>query len=216
MTRMLFNKKKKSFQYTTRQVQVIKDYEYLNTMASEGKGVLIGDTAAGLFPCEELFPFRVYNRSVIDDTTDKLLTRLDKNCLNIAPRSVILMIGASDIIFGRAPSAIVSNITRAVSALTADNNKRYIYVCSLPPLSSRASYASSIATVNDALQGQWTNDRYVKYVDVYAALTDDNGEAKSIFFASDGIPNIHGYAVMAKRLLEAMNYNPNPNNQNKK
>ena len=212
---MWFNKKKKSGEYTPTQMQKIKDYEYLNTLAMEGKSVLIGDTAASLFPCEELFPFRVYNRSIAEDTADKLLSRLERNCVNIAPRTVILMIGATDIINGRNPSDILENIRAIVARLVDTNEKRYIYVCSIPPLTSRGNYSAAIGSVNTALSTSWSDQKYIRYFDAYDALTDESGVAKSIFFASDGIPNIHGFAVIAKKLLEAMNYNPNQNNQHR-
>ncbi len=69
----------------------MENFELLNKSAKENQVVFIGDSIIELFPTYELFADKdkiVYNRGISGDTSDRMLERMDKNCLNINPNVV--------------------------------------------------------------------------------------------------------------------------------
>lgn len=181
-------------------------FTFLNSIAEENKVVFIGDSITEAYPLSEFFEGIVYNRGISGDTSDRLLERLDCNCLNIKPRTVVILIGTNDLNFLRKVEDIIRDICAIVDKICTTLPKCKVIIQSVYPTRQLPTRKiCDINAINAAVEKYVANLKNVVYVDLTKALSDEDGEAKRVFF-NDGLhPNIHGYVTISKELKKYLN-----------
>ena len=187
----------------------MENFELLNRSAKENQVVFIGDSIIELFPTYELFADKdkiVYNRGISGDTSDRMLERMDKNCLNINPNVVYILVGTNDIAKNIDHSTIIDNISKSIDKCK-ENGVQKIIVSGLYPVNkainsnmvgSRTN--EEILELNSKLQVLVKN-KSVVYSDVFDCLKDSQGNFDKEY-TYDGLhPNAKGYLVITNTIM---------------
>lgn len=187
----------------------MENFELLNKSAKHNQVVFIGDSIIELYPTYELFANNsliFYNRGISGDTSDKMLERLDKNCLNINPMTVMILIGTNDIQKEIDHSVILKNIEESILKCK-QNGVREIIISGLYPVNKPINSGmvgrrtnKEIVTLNAKIQ-KLTNDKAVTYFDAYSILKDSEGNFTKEY-TYDGLhPNAKGYEVITNAIM---------------
>lgn len=201
-------------EYDTIKMTKMTNYELLNQTAEKEQVVIIGDSIVELYPTYELYADKdkeVYNRGISGDTSDRLLERLDKNALNIAPSTLCILVGTNDIGRGISQDVTLDNISQCIDkAQTAQVSE--IIIQSVYPVNYNVNKAmvgrrknSDIIEFNKKLK-TLCEEKNVVYADVFSILTDEDGNFNTDF-TYDGLhPNAKGYIEITKVLSPIINW----------
>lgn len=133
----------------------LKHSMFLNTPASEGSVIFLGDSLTDWLSLNELLPgIRVLNRGIAGDTTIGVLHRLDE-VIRHKPAKLFLLIGTNDIAMGISERKITDNISEIISRIQEASPETAIYLQTLIPVNSMYMgyrHNMKIDTVNDVLR----------------------------------------------------------------
>lgn len=199
---------KNSTEYDIVKKTKMENFELLNKSADSGQVVFIGDSIIELYPTYEQFAKQdkvVYNRGISGDTSDRMLERLDKNCLNISPKCVYILVGTNDIARNIEHNTIVENIAKSIDKCKAAGVEKVI-VSGLYPVNK---------SINSAMVGGRTNKEIKElngkiksavepkgaiFSDLTNVLADKDGNFNKDY-TYDGLhPNAKGYAEITQAI----------------
>ncbi len=186
------------------------NYAHLNNnYCKKGQVVLAGDSITDMYNYYELFnEYReksgkaVYNRGISGDTSNKLIERLESNVLCLEPEKVVYLIGTNDHAMGASDEYIASNIKTIIGMTKKACPECKIAVQSIyPVIDHKQRKNKDLKPINELIK-KVCRDTDTVYIDLFDALCDENGSFRKDF-TYDGLhPNVHGYEVVTKALLE--------------
>lgn len=141
---------------------------------------------------------KIKNRGIPGDTSFGLLELLTATISN-SPRRVFIMIGINDLARRVPQEVIISNYKRILALIRRLSPKTKIYFQSILPvnehfgkLNNHYLQAGEIPVINDFLR-RWTKAEGIGYVDLYQAMSDENGRLKTAY-TWDGVHlTLEGY-----------------------
>lgn len=187
----------------------MQNFELLNQSAVHNQVVFIGDSIIELYPTYELFADKdkiVYNRGISGDTSDKMLERLNVNCLNILPETVYILVGTNDIAKKIDHNTIISNITKSINKCVESGVKKVI-VSGLYPVNKAIDAGmvgsrtnKEIQKLNGKIKVAVENNNAI-FSDLTSVLADKEGNFNKEY-TYDGLhPNAKGYEQITKAII---------------
>ena len=186
------------------------NYAHLNkNYCKRGQIVLAGDSITDFYNNYELFyeyteksGKAVYNRGISGDTSNRLIERLESNVLCLEPEKVVYLIGTNDHAKGADDEYIISNIRKIIEMTRNACPSCRIAVQSIyPVIDHKERKNKNLKPINEKLK-KLCSEEDVVYIDLFDALCDSNGSFDKAY-TYDGLhPNVHGYEVVTKALLE--------------
>ena len=180
--------------------------------------VLFGDSITAnwwsLIQMKPLFGMRIVSRGVSGDFTFQMVSRFDKDVIQLHPRVVVILGGTNDILRSQSPAPI-EPIERNLQSMAdmATRDGIHVVMGTLPPVgeynpdkppSPRASADQErIASLNSWIKSEASKKHYA-LADYHAALADAHGYyAKEM--STDGIhPSSKGYQAMVPVAVSAI------------
>ena len=148
--------------------------------------VFIGDSLTEWYDWQERFSsHRVTNLGISGETVEELLDRRDHIRSRVgSPDIIFLMTGINNILSERYD--ITGPYREIVRNLTAWYKGAAVVVQSLLPVDMPWIRNDTIRTINRNL-AEIAREQDADYLDVYAAFTDDQGDAKPGLLSDDGV-----------------------------
>ena len=187
-------------------------YSVQNTNLAKGQIVFIGDSITDLYVLDEHYGSlqrACYNRGIGGDTTAGVLERLQVSVFDLAPSTVVLMIGTNDVNGSQSQADILNRyeqIIRKIKATLPDVN---LYCVSVIPQNKQLETYSTIDVdhttqvilqLNPQIQ-QLAESNGAVYVDLFPLLADSENFLLPEY-SDDGIHlNKNGLDVWTAQLL---------------
>ena len=207
---MNYKRFEKRTRYCRERQNKADNYAHLNkNYCKKGQIVLAGDSITDMYNYYELFDAyrkmsgkEVYNRGIGGDNSNRLLERLESNVLCIEPEKIVYLIGTNDIACGASIEYIAENIRKLIEKTKERCPECKIAIQSVYPLiDHRKRKNKDIIPLNELIK-KVCSDTDTAYIDLYEALCDENGSF-SKKYTYDGLhPNVHGYEIVTKAILE--------------
>ncbi|HRG17593.1 MAG TPA: GDSL-type esterase/lipase family protein [Flavobacterium lutivivi] len=192
----------------------LKKYESENMVLNNKPNnvVLMGDSITEFWKVTDNSFFQENNlidRGISGQTTSQMLLRFRQDVINLKPKTVVILAGINDIAENTGPisiEAIFGNIKSMIELAQA--NKIKVVLCSVLPAASfywnpSIKPAYKVVQLNKLLS-LYAKENAITYVNYYSEMVDDKlGLQKK--YGEDGVhPNIEGYKLMEKLLLEKL------------
>ena len=159
---------------------------------------------------------RIVNRGIGGDCSTYLLKRFDADCVQLKPKTAILMIGTNDIsrchddlwwhVKGQEESVVLEEYQHNIRQMIAkcDANGIHLVLCSVLPSTIAPPFDREMRwRMTDAMNA-FLQSTGKPYVDYFHALTED-GKNLPADLSPDGIhPNAKAYAIMATVLKKTL------------
>ena len=183
-----------------------ESYAVQNTNLSKGQIVFIGDSITDLYPLDDYYAdldLAVYNRGIGGDTTGGVLNRLAVSVTDLAPSTVVLMIGTNDVNGIETVDAIARRYEKILDSLRTSLPDTEIYCMSVIPQNEDVESYSTVVVKNSIariheLNGRITalcEEKGLTYLDLYTLLADENDRLIRDY-SDDGIHlNAAGFEV---------------------
>ena len=207
---MNLRKFEKRSRYNCEMQNKADNYTHLNKKhCKKGQIVLAGDSITDFYNNYELFyeytaksGKAVYNRGIGGDTTNRLLERLESNVLCLEPEKVVYLIGTNDHAMGASDEYIIDNIKTIIERTNKACPDCKIAVQSIyPVIDHRQRKNKDLKPINELIK-KLCRETDVLYIDLFDDLCDEKGSFNKAY-TYDGLhPNVHGYEVITKALLE--------------
>jgi lysophospholipase L1-like esterase len=171
---------------------------------TEAEIVFAGDSLIADGPWAELYS-PIKNRGIGGETTAGLLDRLDE-VTESQPRKIFLLVGTNCLAAEVPVAQVVRNYRTILERIHRESPQTQVFVISVLPVNQRIANGpvhdnAAIHELNDRLRDLAGQLERVVFVDVFAALTDVNGNLRKDL-TTDGLHlNIDGYLILS-RLLE--------------
>ena len=148
-------------------------------------------------------------RGIGGQTTPQMLIRFTPDVIDLRPKAVVILAGTNDIAGNTGPSSVkmITDNLAAMAQLAKAHDIKVILASILPvkeyPWSKEADAVGMIAAVNQWME-EYAGAHGFMYLDYFSAMVDrQQGLPKK--YSGDGVhPNLEGYAVMEKLVLEAV------------
>ena len=183
-----------------------------NANLSKGQIVFIGDSITDLYPLDTYYTGlnrATYNRGIGGDVTQGVLDRLQVSVFDLAPSTVVLMIGINDLDGGRSNEYIASNYEKIVKEIRTKLPSTELLCMSVIPQHEKLEEYTWLRMENTIPQIKKLNveiqriaeENGAQYVDLFSAVKDDNDRLIKEY-SDDGIHlNANGFAVWTETLL---------------
>ena len=179
---------------------------------NEGRIVFIGNSITqgwkNFMP--EMFDNQTFiNRGISGQTSTEMLVRFRTDVINLKPKVVVILAGTNDIAGNtlfRGLEIVVGNIS-SMAELASQNNIKVI-LCSVLPAADFPWRKGKNPDIKIPLLNQLIKDYAQKkgfyYLDYYNLMNDGNNGLKNDY-GNDGVhPNMNGYKLMQKMVLDAI------------
>ncbi len=179
---------------------------------NEGRIVFIGNSITqgwkNFMP--EMFDNQTFiNRGISGQTSTEMLVRFRTDVINLKPKVVVILAGTNDIAGNtlfRGLEIVVGNIS-SMAELASQNNIKVI-LCSVLPAADFPWRKGKNPDIKIPLLNQLIKDYAQKkgfyYLDYYNLMNDGNNGLKKDY-GNDGVhPNMNGYKLMQKMVLDAI------------
>lgn len=190
------------------------EYALYNQISKHKQIVMLGDSITEMYSLQEFFPDKqMYNRGISGNTTREVLTRLDRNVINIMPSQIFIQIGVNDLAKNgdNAITNAYNNTVKIIEHLQNELPDTKIIVVSLFPVNRKKSKTATIFTMqarnnirisnlNNKLNNYcYTNN--ITFIDVYTHLLDENKNLRKDFTIEGLHLNFNGYKVVSQVLF---------------
>jgi len=182
--------------------QKVKTFRKLNERARKGGIAFVGDSITQDFPVSEYFPgLDVYNRGIGGDTTVGLAKRLGESVFDLAPKTVVLLIGTNDLaLLETTPEAVAERIAAIVGTIREKAPETKIILQAVYPVNPEVDPNTVGKRKNEDIRT--INSLLAKLPGVtFIDLTDVLADAKGYFDRKYTVEGLHmnqdGYAVVA-------------------
>jgi len=151
---------------------------------------------------------KLLNRGIGGQTTPQMLSRFEKDVLDVNPKAVLILAGTNDIA-GNTGEITLTEIRDNIDEMAqmASKNQIQVILCSVLPAFDYPWRAGrrpdeKIPALNQLIR-ELAEAQNLYYLDFFAVMADDrNGLPKDL--AEDGVhPTYKGYSVMRNLTLEA-------------
>ena len=179
---------------------------------NEGRIVFIGNSITqgwkNFMP--EMFDNQTFiNRGISGQTSTEMLVRFRTDVINLKPKVVVILAGTNDIAGNtlfRGLEIVVGNIS-SMAELASQNNIKVI-LCSVLPAANFPWRKGKNPDIKIPLLNRLIKDYAQKkgfyYLDYYNLMNDGNNGLKKDY-GNDGVhPNMNGYKLMQKMVLDAI------------
>ena len=179
---------------------------------NEGRIVFIGNSITqgwkNFMP--EMFDNQTFiNRGISGQTSSEMLVRFRTDVINLKPKVVVILAGTNDIAGNtlfRGLEIVAGNIS-SMAELASQNNIKVI-LCSVLPTANFPWRKGKNPDIKIPLLNRLIKDYAQKkgfyYLDYYNLMNDGNNGLKKDY-GSDGVhPNMNGYKLMQKMVLDAI------------
>ncbi len=198
-------------------------YVHLNRYVQKGQTVLAGSSLMEFFPFYELrqnYDIKgiVYNRGIAGFISRQLLAYINELILDLEPSKLFINIGTNDI-GGNLVDELFDNYHQILSLVKEKLPECRIYVMAFYPCNEADDFgldeemhrkyftyrtAAKVREVNQMLE-EFAGREGVRFIDVNAGLTDENGLLKKEY----AIEGVHmwadGYVPVLENLLPYLN-----------
>lgn len=190
------------------------EYALYNQISKHNQIVMLGDSITEMYSLQEFFPDKqMYNRGISGNTTREVLTRLDRNVINIIPSQIFIQIGVNDLAKNgdNAITDAYNNIVKIIEHLQRELPDTKINVVSLFPVNRKKSKTATIFTMqarnnirisnlNNKLNNYcYTNN--ITFIDIYTHLLDENKNLRKDFTIEGLHLNFNGYKAVSQVLF---------------
>ena len=178
--------------------------------------LFIGDSITELWELYAYFDTDKFlvNRGIGGDTSEYLLKRLEADCLQLNPKTVVLMIGTNNI-FRAEPDywwrqdgidreTVLEEYKQDILQIIEKIESKSIelVLCSVPPSEIAPPFDRELRFEMTAKMNEFLKSLGKTFVDYTDVLSND-GKTLIYDYSPDGIhPNAYGYTEMAKKLKE--------------
>ena len=179
---------------------------------NEGRIVFIGNSITegwkNFMP--EMFDNQTFiNRGISGQTSTEMLVRFRTDVINLKPKVVVILAGTNDIAGNtlfRGLEIVAGNIS-SMAELASQNNIKVI-LCSVLPAANFPWRQGKNPDIKIPLLNRLIKDYAQKkgfyYLDYYNLMNDGNNGLKKDY-GNDGVhPNMNGYKLMQKMVLDAI------------
>ena len=179
---------------------------------NEGRIVFIGNSITegwkNFMP--EMFDNQTFiNRGISGQTSTEMLVRFRTDVINLKPKVVVILAGTNDIAGNtlfRGLEIVAGNIS-SMAELASQNNIKVI-LCSVLPAANFPWRKGKNPDIKIPLLNRLIKDYAQKkgfyYLDYYNLMNDGNNGLKKDY-GNDGVhPNLNGYKLMQKMVLDAI------------
>ena len=179
---------------------------------NEGRIVFIGNSITqgwkNFMP--EMFDNQTFiNRGISGQTSTEMLVRFRTDVINLKPKVVVILAGTNDIAGNtlfRGLEIVAGNIS-SMAELASQNNIKVI-LCSVLPAADFPWRKGKNPDIKIPLLNRLIKDYAKKkgfyYLDYYNLMNDGNNGLKKDY-GNDGVhPNMNGYKLMQKMVLDAI------------
>tara|TARA_B100000902_G_scaffold296070_1_gene282999 strand:- start:1489 stop:2217 length:729 start_codon:yes stop_codon:yes gene_type:complete len=179
---------------------------------NEGRIVFIGNSITqgwkSFMP--EMFDNQTFiNRGISGQTSTEMLVRFRTDVINLKPKVVVILAGTNDIAGNtlfRGLEIVAGNIS-SMAELASQNNIKVI-LCSVLPAANFPWRKGKNPDIKIPLLNRLIKDYAQKkgfyYLDYYSFMNDGNNGLKKDY-GNDGVhPNMNGYKLMQKMVLDAI------------
>lgn len=199
-----------------------QNYEQLSKTSLEGATVFFGDSITELCPVEDLYSRytketgnMVINRGISAETTDTMLSRIEKTVLVMKPKNLVMLMGINDIAQKTDNQDIVNNIQKMIQFTKQQSPQTHIILQAVYPInkSDRESLYDkfqlkdrdneTINELNDMLENL-SQQENITFINVNQYLINQNNELKKEY-TFDGLhPNMQGYLAIRDAILDVL------------
>ncbi len=161
------------------------------------------------------------NRGIGGDTSHYCLKRFDADCLQLAPETIIYMIGTNDILTtapdlwwrkdGADKQTVLNSLLQNIEAVMEKCKDKQLYQCSVLPTDICPPYDKDginqmVLEANDGIKAL-CKKHGVHYIDYHSALCRDDKKTMRDGLTHDGIhPNGACYEIMANILKNMIQF----------
>jgi lysophospholipase L1-like esterase len=153
--------------------------------------VFAGDSLTGGWDNMKLaaaFPkLKVANRGIGGDVSRGLLFRFQEDVLDLKPRAIVICIGSNDLSAHADPAGIEKNIVAILDKSIADDPKRAIVLCTIPPRDHKdaPTKPGAQADINARIKKLADGRGNVTILDLYSLMSDADGKLVDKYFGKD-------------------------------
>lgn len=157
----------------------------------QGAVVFAGDSLTGGWDNKKLaaaFPqLKVANRGIGGDVSRGLLFRFQEDVLDLKPRAIVICIGSNDLSAHADPAGIAKNIAALLDRSSADDPKRPIVLCTIPPREHKdaPTKPGAQADINARIKKLADGRGNVTILDLYSLMSDADGKLVEKYFGQD-------------------------------
>lgn len=195
------------------------DFANLKRYASENKKLLsipndgerivfFGDSITEFWTPKNSILFQhknTINRGISGQTTSQMILRFQHDVIQLAPSTVVLLVGINDIAENIGPISLEQIMENIITMSELSNaNAIQVILCSVLPANTfswnpKLQPADKVIQLNQMIYA-YAKSHKISYVNYYSAMVDENkGLLKK--YGEDGVhPNLEGYKKMEELL----------------
>ncbi len=185
----------------------LENYRYLerNILASI---ILLGDSITQGFPTDMLLKeFSIINKGISGDTTDRVLERLNRDVIDLAPSAVFLLMGTNDIGSGFSNNTVLVNYERAILRIAKNGPAIKLFLESILPTRGIDNRPTERIQLLNVEIHKLAMKYGIKFLDIYPLFINGNGDLAEEF-SDDGLhltlPAYEKWAAYLRQVFATM------------
>ncbi|MBQ7105853.1 MAG: lysophospholipase [Bacilli bacterium] len=175
------------------------------------KTIFLGDSITERYNLDDYFHNENYiNKGIGGNTTRNILDRLKKDVLDYEPDKVFILIGTNDIVHNIDSEETIDNIKSIINIIQEKTPNTEIFLESIYPVNNNKKAGKNFGKIgkrnNDDIKyinsklKEFCKEKKITYIDVYDALTNEDGDL-STKYTNDGLHlNEYGYIIVSNVL----------------
>ena len=174
----------------------------------DGTVVFLGDSITEFWDLDHYYPgLHAVNEGISGQTTGQILKRMERSVYDQEPDVVVLLAGINDLFLGYDQTHVLDNLLAIVQGIHQRLPETAVLVQSLyplgPDLDPAGTVTAAVQTVNGQLE-QLAEQYDYRYVDVYGALSTEDGFLDMAYSEDELHPNDAGYQAVRPVLTAAL------------
>lgn len=180
-----------------------------------GAMVFAGDSLTGQWKtlAKDFPALKVANRGIGGEVSRGLLFRFQEDVLDLAPSSLVILIGTNDLSARQRAADTAGNLAAMLAQLDARYPGTPVILCTVPPRLSASAPADpqQLMQLNADIKDLAAKRPHTQVIDLHALLSDADGRAQAPYFRPDGIHlTPDGYAVWRRAVQAALDQDRAP------